>query len=183
MVARSVAQSPEASASPGPVKPPAPASLHIQQHHGLSGGRFNPTHLHLVDSDGREVEWQSRRARKRRYAAKSHHIGQNGHVVEGIALRVQSLGDQLKPHLMYDVSFWIAVWFTLGSTVWVINGELSSEKLVCLTHQKGFLTWLPFIYPSVGTDRNAHTAAGLAFLGGTIFNVGSYLMVVEALDR
>lgn len=29
---------------------------------------------------------------------------------------------RLRPHLEMDVSFWVAVSFTLGSAIWVING-------------------------------------------------------------
>ena len=31
---------------------------------------------------------------------------------------------ELKPGLRADISFWVAVAFTLGSAVWVVNGRL-----------------------------------------------------------
>jgi hypothetical protein len=43
--------------------------------------------------------------------------------------------------------------------------------------------WFPYLYPSLETTAFTHTAAALAFIGGATFEVGSYLMVVEALDR
>ena len=55
--------------------------------------------------------------------------------------------------------------FTLGSAVWVING---------------FFVFLP----SFGYfGANASVIGWTAFVGGTIFEVGSYFMVVEALNR
>lgn len=40
-------------------------------------------------------------------------------------IRISGKGgrNRFKPHLDADVSFWIAVLFTLGSCVWVVNGE------------------------------------------------------------
>lgn len=49
--------------------------------------------------------------------------------------------------------------------------------------EAGFLAWIPFLYPSVGTDAVEKAAAGLGFIGGLVFEAGAYLMVVEALDR
>lgn len=48
--------------------------------------------------------------------------------------RIRKTGDiRLRPIFKMDVSFWVAVTFTLGSVVWVINGMslqlVSSEKL------------------------------------------------------
>lgn len=75
---------------------------------------------------------------------------------------------RLRPHFKADVSFWVAVSFTLGSAVWVINA---------------FLVWLPLLRPRLDTDTVSRTASATAFIGGTIFELGSYLMVIEALDR
>ena len=47
----------------------------------------------------------------------------------------------------------------------------------------GFLVWLPILRPALATTAYYNTAAAFAFIGGTIFEIGSYLMVVEALDR
>ncbi len=55
--------------------------------------------------------------------------------------------------------------FTVGSTVWVING---------------FFVFLP----SLGVVGNNETVgAWLALAGGTIFEIGSCLTVLEALNR
>ncbi len=79
------------------------------------------------------IGYNSRAARKGRYTSKPHHIhpnptqnevkaetaGQDGWV----RLRVRSLESEFKPRLEADVSFWIAVSFTVGSIFWVINGK------------------------------------------------------------
>jgi hypothetical protein len=95
-----------------------------------------------------------------------------------VFLRIPS--GQLKPHLLMDVSFWIAVAFTVGSVIWVINGGCTSKAE---SDSTAFLVWLPYVYPSVGTPASSKAGSALGFVGGIIFNIGSYLMVVEALDR
>lgn len=83
-------------------------------------------------------------------------------------LRVKAIEADIKPHLELDISFWVAVAFTFGSAIWVVNG---------------FLVWFPVLRPYLASRTFENTAAALAFLGGTVFEIGSYLMVVEALDR
>jgi hypothetical protein len=109
---------------------------------------------------------------------------------------------------MVDISFWVAVAFTFGSAVWVVNGEPRSIlKNTQIPHapkdfprtsggghagcvslfqahlQSGFIVWFPILFPDLSTTTFTNTAAALAFIGGTVFEIGSYLMVVEALDR
>jgi len=72
---------------------------------------------------------------------------------------------QKVPQLEGDISFWLAVTFVLGSTAWVING---------------FLLFLPLLSPKY--PSHSTTASAFAFIGGTIFELGSYLMLVEALN-
>jgi hypothetical protein len=51
---------------------------------------------------------------------------------------------------------------------------------ICAT---GFLVLLPIYHSSLNSTTYFRAAAATAFLGGSIFEVGSYLMVVEALNR
>lgn len=44
-------------------------------------------------------------------------------------IRLQTVESEFKPHLDADVSFWIAVFFTFGSVVWVVNGPSLSQVL------------------------------------------------------
>lgn len=99
---------------------------------------FNPTLVHLhptTDSPdqtrAQSVKWSSRRARKGRYAPRPHHV-HNPHLpispeakdtLGTAVIRAASAESKFKPHLDADVSFWIAVLFTAGSVVWVVNGE------------------------------------------------------------
>ncbi|WRT63184.1 uncharacterized protein IL334_000087 [Kwoniella shivajii] len=163
---------------------------------------FTPTRLEFTDphSGGKAAQWSSRRARKGRYAPKSHKIHYAGSgtgaeasssEVEKGAISTRQGGDgkgtgemqkmekqtigriqkeetKFKPHLKADISFWLAISFTLGSMVWVVNG---------------YLVWFPVIRPALDTEPIARSAAATAFIGGSIFEIGAYLGVVEALDR
>ncbi|KAK4104266.1 hypothetical protein N658DRAFT_493769 [Parathielavia hyrcaniae] len=69
---------------------------------------------------------------------------------------------------VWDVSYLVAVAFVLGSVVWCING--------CFI-------WLPLVAPQSEFPGETESAAGiLAFIGATIFEVGSVLMVLEATN-
>ncbi|KAI0717766.1 hypothetical protein C8T65DRAFT_571594 [Cerioporus squamosus] len=71
---------------------------------------------------------------------------------------------QVKDHLARDLSFWVAVIFVVGSGVWITNG---------------FFLYLPL--ENIGTANS--TASGWsAFVGGVLFEVGTYLMYVDALN-
>ncbi|OCF60193.1 hypothetical protein L486_02873 [Kwoniella mangroviensis CBS 10435] len=147
---------------------------------------FTPTYLSFIDphTSERKGSWSSRRARKGRYSPKSHTIHYAGpgspskdeeqgggeiRKIESLTTgRIKREESKFKPHLKADVSFWLAVSFTLGSMVWVVNG---------------YLVWFPIIRPSLDTEPFSKTAAATAFLGGSIFEIGAYLGVVEVLDR
>lgn len=140
---------------------------------------FTPTHLDLAfeDDPDRRTSWTSRRARKGRYQPKSHLVRisskstgdpEAASAEHEVMLRVKAIEADIKPNLVLDISFWVAVAFTFGSAIWVVNG---------------FLVWLPVLRPYLASRTFENTAAALAFLGGTVFEIGSYLMVVEALDR
>lgn len=43
--------------------------------------------------------------------------------------------------------------------------------------------WFPLLRPRLDTDTVSRTAYAMAFVGGTTFELGSYMMVIEALDR
>ena len=60
---------------------------------------------------------------------------------------------------------------------WVVRRRCVANECV------GFLAWFPILRPSLSTPTFTATAAAFAFIGGTVFVIGSYLMVLEALDR
>ena len=65
----------------------------------------------------------------------------------------------------WDVSWLVATIFTLGSIVWVINA---------------FFAFLPLVKPTSEFNNEALVAGGVsAFIGATIFEIGSVLLMVE----
>jgi hypothetical protein len=69
----------------------------------------------------------------------------------------------------WDVSYLVAVIFTIGSLDWCINA---------------FLVWLPLQDPS--TEFPGETSVGggwSAFVGATIFELGSILLMIEAINE
>ncbi|CDO76411.1 hypothetical protein BN946_scf184937.g25 [Trametes cinnabarina] len=124
------------------------------------------------------AHWSSRASRKNRYARRPIHVMAHPPADErrthDISLphkelvlleqRVRNSQSQYKVHLAWDISFWVAVVFVLGSIIWVVNG---------------FILFLPLV--NAGSD-NFPASAWSAFVGGTLFEIGSYLMYVEALN-
>jgi hypothetical protein len=69
----------------------------------------------------------------------------------------------------WDVSYLVAVIFTLGSVVWCLNG---------------FFAWLPLQNPSTEFPGEITVGGGVtAFLGATIFEFGSILLMIEAVNE
>ncbi|KAF8602588.1 hypothetical protein BDV93DRAFT_523957 [Ceratobasidium sp. AG-I] len=130
-------------------------------------GLFHPTHLH---QPGTETHWSSRASRKGRYGASG---GRHQYPSVGIDGRDGRKGGwwargrvRKSIQLEGDISFWVAVVFVLGSIAWVING---------------FLLLLPILSPEKYPEHET-AAAAFAFIGGTVFELGGYLMFVESLN-
>lgn len=69
----------------------------------------------------------------------------------------------------WDVSYLVATIFTLGSCVWVINA---------------FFAYLPLAQPSTEFDNEILYGGGIsAFIGATIFEIGSVLLMFEAVNE
>jgi hypothetical protein len=70
----------------------------------------------------------------------------------------------------WDISWWVAVIFTLGSAVWVINA---------------FFVWLPVVDPSTEFDGEIFYGGGItAFIGAIVFfETGSMLLIFEAFNE
>ncbi|KAF8906736.1 hypothetical protein CPB84DRAFT_1769501 [Gymnopilus junonius] len=66
----------------------------------------------------------------------------------------------------WNISWWVAQTFTWGSVIWCING---------------FAAFLPFCNSHV--EPSLDLTGWTAFIGATIFEVGSVLGVLEALNR
>jgi hypothetical protein len=69
----------------------------------------------------------------------------------------------------WDVSYLVAIVFTLGSVVWCINA---------------FFVWLPLQDPSTEFPDEITSGGGIsAFIGATIFEFGSVLLMLEAVNE
>lgn len=69
----------------------------------------------------------------------------------------------------WDVSFLVAEIFTLSSVVWVLNA---------------FLVYLPLAKPQTEFRTEILYGGGItAFIGATIFEVGSILLMLEAVNE
>jgi hypothetical protein len=70
---------------------------------------------------------------------------------------------------IWDISYDVAAIFTLGSVVWVINA---------------FFVWLPLVQPDTEfKDEELYGGGVTAFIGATIFEVGSVLLLAEAVNE
>lgn len=68
----------------------------------------------------------------------------------------------------WDISYLVAILFTLGSVVWIINS---------------FMIYLPFRWPWSEIHGQVLYGGGItAFVGATIFEVGGVLMMLEAVN-
>lgn len=155
---------------------------------------YRPHHRGLHGSHGAEAEktagsnlqkesshtgiyhvWRSRDNRKGRHAVVVH---EDYAVKKGaVAPRAtNSLHESTKGILkmfqrfpIWDVSYDVAVVFTLGSVVWVFNG---------------FFVWLPIELPSSEFSGESTMGGGVtAFIGATIFEFGSVLLMLEAVNE
>ncbi|OBZ77581.1 hypothetical protein A0H81_01743 [Grifola frondosa] len=111
--------------------------------------------------------WSSRASRKNRYSSRPLRLALRDEAAAEVALLHQRLHHpttRLKLRITCDISLWVAIIFTLGSTAWIVNG---------------FYLFLPLV--SSAADHTT-SAAWWAFAGGTLFEAGSYLMFVEALN-
>lgn len=69
----------------------------------------------------------------------------------------------------WDISWLVATIFTLGSVVWVINA---------------FFSYLPLAQPQTVFNNEVLVGGGVtAFIGATIFEIGSILLMIEAVNE
>ncbi|KAF8156823.1 hypothetical protein B0H34DRAFT_675223 [Crassisporium funariophilum] len=126
------------------------------------GHFFHPTYATLTHkARGQQQMWTSRDHRKHRHIDVSPH-NNTPRFGDSFWKRLAHMG-----RLEYwNVSWWVAQAFTWGSVVWVVNG---------------FASFLPFCNSHFQT---ASTSTGwTAFLGATIFEIGSIFGILEAWNR
>lgn len=144
------------------------------------GSFFHPTRATLdsgdqADSSTPSSHWSSRASRKNRYPQTSVPLSRRmldnekglgtgpSHVT--VNERIRHPHHKLKPYLAWDISFWVAVMFVVGSAAWICNGHLLYTPL-----------------SPTPSPPHANAAAWLAFVGGSFFELGAYLAYVEALN-
>ncbi|KAF9496325.1 hypothetical protein BDN71DRAFT_762931 [Pleurotus eryngii] len=144
--------------------------LHPSVHKHSSGNALpksvrsfiHPTHAVFHNPDLGKMNWTSRSHRKNRYTANTPASNKSRH-----ARRFwHGIGHMLSRLEYWNVSWWIAILFTVGSIVWVVNG---------------FFVFLPFANPALGEFPNA--AGWTAFAGASIFETGALFGVWEAWNR
>ncbi|KAJ3903990.1 hypothetical protein F5879DRAFT_802509 [Lentinula edodes] len=128
-------------------------------------GRFlHPTRATLASKDpdrDEEFLWKSRDHRKNRHVKYTPNKDRSRH---GKNLLV---GIEHMARLEYwNVSWWVAMAFTVGSIIWVVNG---------------FYSFLPFVDTSFSMSTSG--IGWTAWVGATVFEVGAVLGVLEAWNR
>ena len=122
-----------------------------------------------------EFKWRSRDNRKGRHTLVAHldsdpaapySVPPKTSSPKSIAKGVLRMATQFP---VWDVSWLVAVIFTLGSCVWVINA---------------FFVFLPLVRPSTEFHNEILVGGGVsAFIGATIFEIGSILLMIEAMNE
>ncbi|MCJ1432426.1 hypothetical protein MMC27_001782 [Xylographa pallens] len=134
-----------------------------------------PTSDEQLSSDV-EFKWRSRDNRKGRHAlvvtpakddrAAKYITPRSTHTLRAAAHGVWKMGTRF-PY--WDVSWLVATVFTLGSVVWCINGSF---------------VWLPAVAPSSEFPTEILQGGGItAFVGATVFELGSVLLMFEAVNE
>lgn len=154
-----------------------------------AGGAFkslNPTSAHYhhlgphahgrgADRSAVTYKWSSRNNRKGRHAISVDAQAVAEHRLElppnatGFPKIVAGLGRMLSYYPVWDVSYLVAIIFTWGSVVWCLNA---------------FFVFLPLLRPASTFHDEQLSAGGItAFVGATIFEVGSLLLMAEAINE
>ncbi|OBT69269.1 hypothetical protein VE03_01909 [Pseudogymnoascus sp. 23342-1-I1] len=117
--------------------------------------------------------WRSRDNRKGRHAIAVSPAAEGHFLTPPLSNTprpiLHNLWRMLTYYPVWDVSYLVAQWFTWGSVVWVINS---------------FLVWLPSVRPSSAFPGESTTGGGIsAFIGATIFEIGSVFLMIEAVNE
>ena len=122
-----------------------------------------------------EFKWRSRDNRKGRHAliVQPSSLGTSQYLTPKPTSTLQATGKgvlrMLTQYPYWDVSYLVAVIFTLGSVVWVLNA---------------FFAYLPLAQPQTEFGTEVLYGGGItAFIGATIFEIGSVLLMLEAVNE
>lgn len=158
------------------------SALKLQKSH-VSGpiSFLNPTKARFRHDARPDVrfKWTSRNNRKGRHAVVIHQSDEatSSKPVAGTTPRptastrgvAQGIWRMLTYYPFWDISFDVAFVFTVGSVIWVVNA---------------FFVWLPLVSPSTEFESEELDGGGItAFVGATVFEVGSLLLLLEAVNE
>ena len=122
-----------------------------------------------------DFKWRSRDNRKGRHAliVQPSSLETSQYLTPKPTSTLQGTGKGILRLFTYypywDVSYLVAVIFTLGSVVWVLNA---------------FFAYLPLAQPQTEFGTEILYGGGItAFIGATIFEVGSVLLMLEAVNE
>ena len=122
-----------------------------------------------------EFKRRSRDNRKGRHAlvVQSSSTASAGYLTPEAISGIRSIAKgvwRMFTHIPYwDVSYLVAVIFTLGSAVWVINA---------------FFAFLPDVQPRTDFANEILVGGGVsASIGATVFEIGSFLLMIEAMNE
>ncbi|KAI9815332.1 MAG: hypothetical protein M1827_002812 [Pycnora praestabilis] len=127
-------------------------------------------------ADYSEFKWTSRNNRKGRHALVVDPAQDAEHAKYIVPKSTHTLREAMRgiwrmcvKYPIWDVSYLVAIIFTWGSVVWVINA---------------FFVWLPLQIPSSEFKDEISSGGGIsAFIGATIFELGSVLLMFEAFNE
>lgn len=139
---------------------------------------LNPTRAHYRHDQRPDVryKWTSRNDRKGRHAvdiepkqataSTKHDTPRPTTSLRSVARNVWRMFTYFP---IWDVSFDVAFVFTIGSVIWIFNA---------------FFVYLPLVRPgSEFTNEELYGGGITAFVGVTVFEVGSFLLVAEAVNE
>jgi hypothetical protein len=139
---------------------------------------LNPTRAHFHHDARPDVrfKWTSRNNRKGRHAivvpqpqsstASKRTTPSSTSSPHSIA---RSIWRMLTYYPIWDISFDVAYVFTIGSVIWVINA---------------FFVLLPLLCPDTEFKNEELYGGGItAFIGATVFEFGSFLLMAEAINE
>lgn len=122
-----------------------------------------------------QYKWTSRNNRKGRHAIVVQPIEPEKAqyatppATSGVKQVLRGISLMVTYYPIWDVSYLVAAVFTLGSVVWVINA---------------FFALLPFTNPASEFPGEVLYGGGItAFIGATIFEIGSVLLMIEAVNE
>ena len=127
-------------------------------------------------ADDVELRWRSRDNRKGRHALvvdRAREGDQARYLTPEPSSRpreiMKGVGRLITQYPYWDVSYLVAIIFTIGSVVWVFNA---------------FFVWLPLVRPDTEFKNEVLVGGGTtAFIGATIFEIGSILLIIEAVNE